>query len=357
MYNTEYLKLIGFGLLILSILVNFSLFIIIKPKYGRGEFPLLLLLLIIYLFELLRGFSIKGIETFVCFFVSIIIYYVYSNVNIKTIRIRSLLLFFLCEIVFLFIPYFLGRGFNDIDGGYKSIYTTTTFLGVFSCMQLELCYIFYYYSRNKLWIVLMFLFIVLLWLTKVRTAYIGVIFVLLYFLLKRTKFFNNTKFFIMLKWIVFSTIVTFIVVYPILQQFEWFPAVEAFVYAYTDKILLSGRNEVWVEAINYIQKSPIIGHGLDISDILDIQFHSSYLQIILQSGFLGIGCIFLWINNCLNRIMKNDTSISKYIFICSLANILMSTTEVMLFQGQMILQTIIWMLIGMGAIRFQVKTT
>ena len=111
---------------------------------------------------------------------------------------------------------------------------------------------------------------------------------------------------------------------------------------------MSGRNIIWKNAMLVISKSPIIGYGLDYSKYFDTAIHNSYLNILLQTGLVGLGCVMLMINTTLNRMIKNGNKLSYLLFILCIVNLFMCSTEVMLLQGQIILQIIMWGLLGSG---------
>lgn len=206
---------------------------------------------------------------------------------------------------------------------------------------------FIFFTKNKKWITLVCLFAGLVYLSHVRTAYIGVFFALMTFLFKRYTLNMSSRTYRLIKWLFIAGIITFVMVYPMLQTFSWYEQFEVIVLQYTGKILLSGRNEIWSEAFLYIDQKPFLGYGLDTTSI-DISMHNSYLQHILESGIVGILLLFFLINSVLNNIIKNKSNLHHLLFIYTLVNLLMCTTEVMLLHGQMILQILMWAIMGLG---------
>lgn len=349
LYNVAALQMIGFVLLITVISVLFVISMSTKQmKIKQHQFFLILLYLaIVYTIGLLRGISFRSIEVFVCLLISIVVLNTFAIIDLSSIKSKYVKTLIIFEIPLLFVPYLLGVGYNPIDGGYKSFFTTTTFLGIFSCMQIELCLLIYMALKKKIWLYFIPFFILLTWLSMVRTAYIGIIVIIICFYFRNRFLLQTIIMLRMSKWLLFATIMTIVLIYPNLDSFDWYEAVSAFVYVTTGKILMSGRNEDWQEGFKLISNNPMWGHGLDTS-IFDIQLHNSYLQLMLESGVMGIVGVFLLLNIIINNIIKTGSPASKTIFFFTLVNLLMCTTEVMLLHGQMVLQIIMWGIMGVG---------
>ena len=159
---------------------------------------------------------------------------------------------------------------------------------------------------------------------------------------------NNNKILMILKWITYIVILLIVIIYPQLNSFSWYDNIATLVYEYTNKVLLSGRNGLWSEALDVIKQNPVCGYGLDYSDYFFKPVHNSYLNILLQTGMLGLISVIVLINTFLNLRIKNGKSISSAIAIITMSNLIMCSFEVMLLQGQIILQIIVWALIGLN---------
>ena len=149
----------------------------------------------------------------------------------------------------------------------------------------------------------------------------------------------------------YVTILSFIMIYPVIDKYRFYSTLSDFVYQYTGKILLSGRNIIWQYYIQRIRENPFFGYGLDFAyNFTDSvsSVHNSYLNMLLQVGFVGLICVFLLINYVLVRLEKSNNKGSHTIEVFTLINLVMCTTEVMLLQGQVVLQIIIWVLMGVG---------
>lgn len=87
------------------------------------------------------------------------------------------------------------------------------------------------------------------------------------------------------------------------------------------------RGGLWNLAIQYIRKRPILGYGFGASQILNIMnpnywnvlnFHNSYLSLIVDTGFLGMIFFAIYIANQFIdalRVVKKVESITEKIFI------------------------------------------
>lgn len=109
------------------------------------------------------------------------------------------------------------------------------------------------------------------------------------------------------------------------------------VFRFAGKGLFTGRQYLWRASLDAISKSPIIGYGSGISlDSLIQDFrsvHNYYLQIILQTGFVGLVCFILFIYFSLNKLANMNTNKAR-IGYCYIVGILVASTfEVFLTQN------------------------
>ena len=80
------------------------------------------------------------------------------------------------------------------------------------------------------------------------------------------------------------------------------------VRVYTNKNLLSGRNEVWPYVLNLIHQKPYLGWGggVDLNDLspFNLSSHNFYLHTALQVGYSGVFLIFLFYFLLWNKIRE-----------------------------------------------------
>ena len=349
-YNTASLKrlgyliiLVGTGLMFFDYMINKSIII------STINLPEIIFLALVYLISIIFVPTFRAVSNMFSLLISIAVLIYFSQIDLEKINIKWQKYIVGIQLIILFTPMMLGRGFSSIDSGYKSIFTTTTFVGLFSCISIELCVLCFLSSKERIWEVYIIAWIYLVWCSKVRTALLGVLLVFLLIII--FKFINKKirrSILKLAKWILFASLIIIIVIYPQFDRFPFYEEVSNYIYIHTGKIFFSGRNEIWIEALNIAKKSPLLGYGLDYSQQFDISVHNSYLNILLQTGILGIFAFLLLINNILNTIIKKNQFLSTILFIFAIVNLLISSAEVMLLQGQLVLQLVIWCLFGIG---------
>ena len=349
-YNTASLKrlgyliiLVGTGLMFFDYMINKSIII------STINLPEIIFLALVYLISIIFVPTFRAVSNMFSLLISIAVLIYFSQIDLEKINIKWQKYIVGIQLIILFTPMMLGRGFSSIDSGYKSIFTTTTFVGLFSCISIELCVLCFLSSKERIWEVYIIAWIYLVWCSKVRTALLGVLIVfLLIIIFKYIKKKIRRSILKLAKWILFASLIIIIVIYPQFDRFPFYEEVSNYIYIHTGKIFFSGRNEIWIEALNIAKKSPLLGYGLDYSQQFDISVHNSYLNILLQTGILGIFAFLLLINNILNTIIKKNQFLSTILFIFAIVNLLISSAEVMLLQGQLVLQLVIWCLFGIG---------
>ena len=349
-YNTASLKrlgyliiLVGTGLMFFDYMINKSIII------STINLPEIIFLALVYLISIIFVPTFRAVSNMFSLLISIAVLIYFSQIDLEKINIKWQKYIVGIQLIILFTPMMLGRGFSSIDSGYKSIFTTTTFVGLFSCISIELCVLCFLSSKERIWEVYIIAWIYLVWCSKVRTALLGVLIVFLLIII--FKFINKKirrSILKLAKWILFASLIIIIVIYPQFDRFPFYEEVSNYIYIHTGKIFFRGRNEIWIEALNIAKKSPLLGYGLDYSQQFDISVHNSYLNILLQTGILGIFAFLLLINNILNTIIKKNQFLSTILFIFAIVNLLISSAEVMLLQGQLVLQLVIWCLFGIG---------
>jgi len=148
-------------------------------------------------------------------------------------------------------------------------------------------------------------------------------------------------------------LLSFIFVYPKLIYWSKFPVVSEFVYTYTGKRLLSGRDRIWEQLTELINKKPILGHGTGTipEDVIGISLssHNLYLQTALQNGYLGLSLLFIlffivWKSFWHSR-KEYSTRLSASFFIGILVY---QSFEVVLTQNKMDTALMFWFIISIG---------
>ena len=306
----------------------------------------------VYTIGLMQSFTVRGIRNYLLMYSSFFCIVVASTFAKEIItffyRISSKMILPLA--VAMMLPMFCGYGINPMDQGYKSFFSTTTFLGIFATMLVEICLLLYSNRRSKSYLLSIVLLVYMVYKSRVRTAYVGIvlIFIMSFLLLHTASCKKRKKVSKIFKILCYLSMFAFIMIYPVLDTFEIYDRLAELTYQYTGKILLTGRNIIWKDAFAYIMRRPVWGYGLDYNKIDVLSIHNSYLNCILQLGFCGLAAVLTAINTVISKIENAGTMACSLISCFSLVNLVMCLNEVMLFQGQIVLQTIIWSIMGIG---------
>ncbi len=91
--------------------------------------------------------------------------------------------------------------------------------------------------------------------------------------------------------------IAFIYFYPILPTFQFYLPLENWVLTHTGKSIMSGRNELWLPLIEFINQKPFLGYGPGTL-ARDLYIHNQsphnlYLNILMQIGYLGLILVLL----------------------------------------------------------------
>lgn len=349
------LRIVGYGCVILSLIMFVVQHfmpggVVINPNLLLAFLPII----IIYTVGFVRNLSTVSIKEWALLLLTISMVISASNYanQIAQFQNRYMKLWFPCIILILILTMRFSWAYNPIDNGFKGIYSTTTFLGIFCVLLIEICLLNYRKDHLRRWLVFVVPLAYFIYRTRVRTAYIGVISVVLVscLLICGMKKRNNRtlQFIRLIRFFTYAVIVGFIIIYPILDSFKFYDYLSDIVFQYTGKMLMTGRQNIWASALDLIRQRPLFGYGLANETVNSSGVHNSYLSILLQTGILGIVSLFLVVNSILKKSEKKNTVISGQIQSYTCINLIMCLTEVMLLQGQIILQVIIWLILAIG---------
>ncbi|MFP4926101.1 O-antigen ligase family protein [Staphylococcus pseudintermedius] len=149
------------------------------------------------------------------------------------------------------------------------------------------------------------------------------------------------------------TSLLFVYIYPLLPTFQFYLPLENWVLTHTGKSIMSGRNELWMLLIKYIDQKPLLGYGpgtLAQELYLHSQSpHNLYLNILMQIGYLGLILILIifllmWLSmtRCKNHFIVR-LSASFFVGI-----IVHQSFETTLFQNQLSVGLMQVFIIGIG---------
>lgn len=356
LYNNDNVSLRYLGTFFIGTIFLFSIVNIVKSQVKGTEFyinrlmikPMIYSQLIIFSYIITFLMDVKVYNLKPLFQVILLLIYLFSLVNIDFSKTRYRILSFalLSILIMCYLPMLMGHG--QTLTGYKSVFTTTTFLGIFSLFLFELSILAYIGSRNKIFIIYSILFINLINKAQTRASLLALIIIIFTYIILSYKKIRIITW----KLIKYGTVfflISLVVIYPILDKFSWYPELSSIIYELTGKILMSGRNTIWADAIDLIKQAPLLGRGFSASSKFNISPHNSYLGIGLQSGFLGITIIATFINSIFNIMYKyRKDMISKICTSFFIGNLILCAFEVMLFQGQLVLSLLLWTIAGIG---------
>lgn len=144
-----------------------------------------------------------------------------------------------------------------------------------------------------------------------------------------------------------------IVVYPNLYKWEHFYTVNDLSLQLTGKPIMTGRNTIWAQILDLIEKNLWFGHGSNVipEDFLStsLSAHNLYLQIGLQSGLIGILLLLFFFFTIWKTLWKNKKDPRVMISSCFFISIIVHQTfEVTLTQNQFSIGLLQWMIVGFG---------
>lgn len=128
-------------------------------------------------------------------------------------------------------------------------------------------------------------------ISKARTAMLTFLAILIiYFLLDRViclrgKTLRRSYFFFVL------FIITAVIVYANIRQFDWYDNLNQYSNLLFDKNIDSSRSGIWKQGLTSLEDNLILGAGADTlpTGIYEGRsYHSSYIQILVQNGMVGL---------------------------------------------------------------------
>lgn len=157
----------------------------------------------------------------------------------------------------------------------------------------------------------------------------------------------------------FVTIASFVYIYA--DPHSIFVNYQALVQEYTGKPVTSGRERIWPDIVAAILEKPYLGSGAGIhpsnyiiayAGMYELSAHNLFLQIALQTGFLGLGLFLLliwtvWLSFWPGR----RDSIVRLCGAFTLAVVVHQTFEVSLTENAVYLGVLQWLIMGIGSSR------
>jgi len=252
---------------------------------------------------------------------------------------------FFSYIFALALPQYGVMNTDSIVGAWQGIFPHKNGLGE----SMFVSFITFYFlailnKRNRLFFqICCILSVILIYFGQSATALMSVLFIFLTAQgLKRLSLQSKQSVLMVLLFLIFTSVLLFL----FLVNFETFLSVN-------DKdITLSGRTPLWATLWDFIQKKPILGYGYgsfysgeareanllwQIHEWNPVHSHNGYIQLLLNSGFIGLVIFVLGYVSCLfNSLFKYLLSKEPqmlWVFLFLMYNVFLNFTEVSFFTG------------------------
>ncbi|HGA0509159.1 TPA: O-antigen ligase family protein [Bacillus pacificus] len=137
--------------------------------------------------------------------------------------------------------------------------------------------------------------------------------------------------------------------YPRLPEYDFALEWNSKLLELTGKSLFSGRQLVWKDLLNSAMENPLLGYSFDMRFNGGMSAHNMYLEIILQSGILGVGLLLIlfycfWLYLCRYGHYAN----SRISGAALIAIIIHQLFEVTLIQNNLAIGIMQWIIISLG---------
>ncbi|PWA05761.1 hypothetical protein DCC39_17860 [Pueribacillus theae] len=147
----------------------------------------------------------------------------------------------------------------------------------------------------------------------------------------------------------------FLVLYSTLAKSSMFTRLNQWSVENFGKNLFSGRQDIWETAFYYGLERPLTGHKVGITPdeyIKGAHFvhvHNQYLQIFLESGFIGLACFILFLFGIWKVLQKNlDVKIVRWSACFFLGILIYQNLEISLFFNIQPIGLFHWLIVSLG---------
>lgn len=183
----------------------------------------------------------------------------------------------------------------------------------------------------------------------------GVLLVLLTVAGARIVLILSRKLYSSLFYLVMAFNAVFLLVYGLLANSSYFTALNDWSLEYFGKSFFSGREDIWIPALKYGLEEPFLGHWIGVSpgDYMEgthyVHAHNQYLQIFLESGFLGLASFVILLFGIWKVYQKGlDSSIVSWSSCFFLGFLVYQNVEISLFFNMEAVGLLQWVIIGTG---------
>ncbi|PER82241.1 O-antigen ligase family protein [Bacillus cereus] len=339
------LSIFGMGLFFLLSLLTINF----KVDSRKGYIYIIFILFIFSsLLSLLDHPSSKGVYIFIelllinILFIFLTIYNLAENI-IKHISILGMLYVLICYILDVSTN---GRMSNILYINPNTLGAIVLYLYIFFMFRMN------YYKQRRIrslyFFCVSFLSIFLIFYSQARSIWISltVFFVTYYmwdFLYKR-KIFSR-----MYICIILAFCMLFSFFYPRLPEYDFALDWNRELLELTGKSLFSGRQLVWKDLLNSAMENPLLGYSFDMRFNGGMSAHNMYLEIILQSGILGLGFLLILFYSIWLYLCRYGHYVNARISGAALTAIIIHQLfEVTLIQNNLAIGIMQWIIISLG---------
>lgn len=255
-------------------------------------------------------------------------------------------------IIFVFLFHWIDNDFTFYK--YKGIFGnpnvfanllfTLLYFQIINIKNRKIIYRFYFFIG-------IFINLSLIYMTTSRTVVLSV--AVMFFSWLTLKF--SVRLFSKLFFLIVSGNFAFLLIYVLLSKSNLANTINNLSYKYTQKVFFSGREDIWGGVINYGMTSPFFGHkvGIQIKEYLPSlpynHTHNQFLQIFVESGFLGLFFFLLLLYFIWKTYLKNLESHYVHWSACFFLGLLVyQNIEISLFFNMMSIGLIQWLIISIG---------
>ncbi|MCM3124158.1 MULTISPECIES: O-antigen ligase family protein [unclassified Mesobacillus] len=237
---------------------------------------------------------------------------------------------------------------------YMAIFNNSNVLAIFLFCLLYFKIVNLHFS-NK-WLKLYFftgllLNILLIYFSTSRTVLISVVIVFLSILVLSI----SKKIFSFLFYFVMSMNLVFVTLYLYFADSPYSSYLNMLSMQYVHKRFFTGREEIWGAVFEFGISSPLIGHrvGIQLKEYLKNSLydhaHNQYLQILVESGFLGLTVFLIILYMIWKQYLKNlDSHLVKWSASFFIAILFYQNIELSLFIHFPSIGYLQWLIISIG---------
>lgn len=370
--ESELLSLIGTGAITLCLIL--SIFLAGSYVLRRGGIPKALLVLLLfsslsvltYGFGLLRRLDAEGMRNLGLIFFEVVYLFTISTIKWQPRDFKFMLMPFglLTGMIFLsFIPILSTGQTETYLGNLNFLGATSLFGSVFVLLYLvkpiqetapetdptakgfawTLVHVPYY--------VILFLNLVIIFLSRSRGVWLALLVSLATFLL--WKYITKYKLVFSLYFLVFVALGVGIVCLTVFFPLVSLASLNDISGDFASKGLESGRERIWPTLLNLISDRPWLGYGAGAMPsnltTIELSAHNYYLQVLLQVGGIGLGFIVLMLKEIWSLLRLSRHNPRTRVIGSLFAGILFHQNfEVSLTQNNMALGILFFTIFGIG---------